>query len=674
VPAATPATGAHTVRLPVVLTSQALVRISPSGNPGDGDTSDVPFTLDPPSLAVAAPDTNVTWPIGSIQSVAWAHNLGTAEQVQIDVSRDGGATWESVAATLANSGSSSGTFPWPVTGPETATARIRVNWLHDTTVADASDVDFVIGAASSHAGTTRYVSKTGIDTGECTDAVIPCRTIRYGISTMNGGDTLIVGDGTYTEANAIREVPSGNSGPDGTPGTADDVYTTIRAETDFGVLIDGSAWPDSWIYGIRLENKSYITVRGFRVHGRQSNETGGPLHVQGSHHIKLIRCGFAYGGVTGNTANGDLGPDNDYVLIEESYAFGGARYQFLNYWGDHTVIRRSVARNDYWNDSLQAAAFVNYDSVRTVWQNNIAIDSNSGCCTGHSGLYAAFFSENKSDHAADTSQEFHGNIVLNFEATYGAHLDWVASGARVLRDNIYWHATGGYWGDQGPGTAASWPLIANLTSGAMTDTYNGPNDGAGLGTGISIYGNLQNVVRNSLFVNNNSYGVADFVNGDFNAFWGNGANYGGTRMPLPGVNDITTHDVLFHETTNPFGSLKYLPRGPEDGSLLATAGENASRVGAQVLWKIGLDGTLYGEPGWDVVRSPENGYGRDEDRLWPFPNEAVIKAEMGSYSGPGLPGARGFAAPGTGLYGGPTTLTSYIWEYLGHPCPPDVCR
>ena len=31
-------------------------------------------------------------------------------------------------------------------------------------------------------------------------------------------------------------------------------------------------------------------------------------------------------------------------------------------------------------------------------------------------------------------------------------------------------------------------------------------------------------------------------------------------------------------------------------------------------------------------------------------------------------------APGNGLYGGPITLTSYIWEYLGNPCPVGVCQ
>jgi hypothetical protein len=141
---------------------------------------------------------------------------------------------------------------------------------------------------------------------------------------------------------------------------------------------------------------------------------------------------------------------------------------------------------------------------------------------------------------------------------------------------------------------------------------------------------------------------------------------------VPGPSDVTTHDILY-SVGNPTGSLRYLPRGPEADSLLATAGENGGPIGARVLWKIGVDGTLYGEPGWNVERSIENGYGQPQDRLWPWPNEAVIKAEFAAYGGGGLLGARGFAAPGNGLYGGPRTLTSYIWEFLGSACPVTIC-
>ena len=512
----------------------------------------------------------------------------------------------------------------------------------------------------------RYVGTTGTDTGSCTNQSAPCRTIAYGIGKMVAGDTLIVGNGTYNEDEIGRYVPSGNAGSDGVAGTADDVYSTIQAQTDFGVTLIPRTGVSN-IFTIRLYNQSFVKVRGFVARG---NSITDPFTVYSSHHIKVIRCGFSHAPTADNPSNASVGPDADHVLIEESYAYGGGRYQFLVYQSSNTVIRRCVARNDYFTGSLQSAAFVNYDSVNTVWQNNIAIDSDGGCCTAsHSGLYAAFFNENKDDAFRDTSEGFQGNIVLNFQAFYAANLDWAGSGTHAVSDDIYWDSIGGYYAMYRWGTTPSWTL-QNLTVGETSGTYNGPNDGAAWGTGVSVYTNNTNAVTSSIFVNNNSYGVADYVAGNYNAFYGNGANYGGNlRTPTAGANDLTSHNILY-TSTNTTGSLKYLPRGPETGSVLATAGSGGGRIGAQVMWKIGVDGTLMGETGWNTVRSAANGYGGTNDRLWPFPNEAQIKTDMASYSGPGLAGARGFCAPGKQLDGtSNVTLTSYIWEYLGNPMP-----
>ncbi|EKD27035.1 MAG: hypothetical protein ACD_79C00915G0001 [uncultured bacterium] len=61
--------------------------------------------------------------------------------------------------------------------------------------------------------------------------------------------------------------------------------------------------------------------------------------------------------------------------------------------------------------------------------------------------------------------------------------------------------------------------------------------------------------------------------------------------------------------------------------------------------------------------------------LWPFPNENLIKAKMSAYSydNGNLNGKRGFCADGKQLNGrDDITLTSYIWEYLGNPIPPEI--
>jgi hypothetical protein len=142
VPAATATTGTFTVRLPATVTSQARIRVSPAGNAGEGDISDVPFVLAAPTVAVTAPNTNVNWKVGANRTVTWTHNLGQAEQVAIAVSRDGGTNWATIAANVANSTATGGSFNWTVTGPTTTAARVRITWIADGTTADVSDVNF----------------------------------------------------------------------------------------------------------------------------------------------------------------------------------------------------------------------------------------------------------------------------------------------------------------------------------------------------------------------------------------------------------------------------------------------------------------------------------------------------------------------------------------------------
>jgi hypothetical protein len=144
VPAATSTTGTYTGAMPATVTAQALVRVSPTGVPVNGDTSNVVFSLVAPAVTVTAPNTNVNWGIGSSKNVTWSHNLGTLESVQIEVSRDGGSTWSVVTASQQNTASTSGTFSWTVTGPATTSARIRVTWTRSSAVQDISDANFRI--------------------------------------------------------------------------------------------------------------------------------------------------------------------------------------------------------------------------------------------------------------------------------------------------------------------------------------------------------------------------------------------------------------------------------------------------------------------------------------------------------------------------------------------------
>jgi Divergent InlB B-repeat domain len=94
--------------------------------------------------------------------------------------------------------------------------------------------------------------------------------------------------------------------------------------------------------------------------------------------------------------------------------------------------------------------------------------------------------------------------------------------------------------------------------------------------------------------------------------------------------------------------------------------------GANLTKRMGVSGTRWGEPGYNQLTTED---------LWPWPYEAKIREvfrEANPVPSGNMPSTnntkRGFAADGNGLYGGPITLTSYIWEVLGTPCPATVCR
>lgn len=136
-------TGSYVGPMPTVVTTQALMRVSPSGDISVGDVSNVVFTLATPLVSVTAPNTNVTWGIGALKTIKWNHNLGTGESVRIELARDG-VNFMELIATVPNSGATAGTFNWTVTGPATSAAKVRVTWVQNPSVYDASNVNFKI--------------------------------------------------------------------------------------------------------------------------------------------------------------------------------------------------------------------------------------------------------------------------------------------------------------------------------------------------------------------------------------------------------------------------------------------------------------------------------------------------------------------------------------------------
>lgn len=95
-----------------------------------------------PTLAVTAPATGASWTVGSSQSIAWTTNLPATTTVRVELSRNGGSSYTTLASAAPNTGS----FAWTVSGSTTSSAIVRVS--SNTTTASAKSGKFSIVAGS----------------------------------------------------------------------------------------------------------------------------------------------------------------------------------------------------------------------------------------------------------------------------------------------------------------------------------------------------------------------------------------------------------------------------------------------------------------------------------------------------------------------------------------------
>ena len=496
------------------------------------------------------------------------------------------------------------------------------------------------------------------------------KNLQDAMAAMSSGDTLIIRDGIYTgEENVIDEA---HQPPNGSPST----YTIIKAEHAGQVVFDGEY--KRRMFAIRRPGACYMQFEG--LIWAHSNNTNLVVTYNSSspvHHIKFIKCGaYDAGHFDANNPTGGNGfviAYANHILFEDCYVFGNFRYGF--YAGkaaEQIIFRRCVARIDSSNSVTGISAFTAYDSRKVEFQNCIAIDmDNANKYYLHEGIHSdahgprGFMVRDTGD-GYDTSEIYiRGGIVLNMAS--GTPMMGTSGGTPNVQveNTVFWHSHFG----------------SRLRSGgvAFNKCTFGDIDGtdAWLASAIAIESGSK-PVTNSIF-----YGIlhdyaaeanGSYSSADYNCFFNNPAgnfasNWDRGPHTLCSENGSAI-DPIDGSPGNGKPALKYLVR-IEDGSDLKGAASDGGDIGATILYKIGRDGTLWGDPGYNEVTN---------ESLWPFPNEDLIKQQMSQYSydadgdgNPEITGKRGFCADGNGLYGGPITLTSYIWEYLGNPCPAEIC-
>ena len=125
-----------------------VVAYSASGDSVSADTGEVRISAASPRVTLRSPHGRATVAIGTVQTVAWTHNLGARSLVRVELSRDGGATWEVIAAAVQNLFDHDGAVNWLVSGPPTSTALLRVTSL-STNVSDVTNRVFTIAVSET---------------------------------------------------------------------------------------------------------------------------------------------------------------------------------------------------------------------------------------------------------------------------------------------------------------------------------------------------------------------------------------------------------------------------------------------------------------------------------------------------------------------------------------------
>lgn len=497
----------------------------------------------------------------------------------------------------------------------------------------ASSIATILGSSSTPPASDYpttfdyYLSPTGNNANSGTSPGAPWKTFAKAFSTMGGGKRLGLLDGTYSVAAGTgcinfntansAQPPSGNAA----------AFTEICSVNPGGAVIDGTGDYNGtavWI-GRSTRKDSYIKLRGFKA------LTGIVLYNTTRCFVKDVGAKYGISIGTNDVASGAT-LTNTYNLVEDCWAWGaGVRLLSSNYQAHNNVWRRFVLRKDGAGASGSGnpnVVFTVYNSKNCSVQNVFSVDR-----LADPSPYSDFATAQHDGVAADKANFYLGGN------------EWLGCGCVNSQD-----ASLNFEGDTCEPGLVTWTIkhfFAHLGGVNLSAASFGPPNASVNIENITCLGDQIRVknmaqggyVRNSVVANSTTYGVNvdSPVVASYIDYYNNASGN-------------TTGSIANGLTSNPLAGspapIKY-PLRIEAGSFLKGAGFGGGDIGATIEYRYGLDGTFYGDPGYNTLTSTP---------LWPYPNEARIKADMAADS------TRGFCAPGE-------TLTHYLWNRLGNGSP-----
>lgn len=491
---------------------------------------------------------------------------------------------------------------------------------------------------------TYYISPSGSDSAGGTTSQSPLKTFKKAFSLMKAGDVLILLDWNYTADKTgyinhdIVSVWGCSPNCAQPPSWTKERTTIIQALNPWKVTVYGTLF-----IGRSTRKDSYIKIQWITF------EWGG--NIYNGEYITVKDCGF-HGWFSIGTNDHHM--YSDHNLVEDVWIWASWKRVIANNYRSHfNVWRRVIIRWDgcgtascagSWNPNVWITV---YDSSDISLQNVLVIDRTLAPTDSPYSDFAI------AQHTPDSRyffgrNEWLGTISLNspdiwyyMEPDAGATLDPTIK----ISNAIGWKST---WTSFNFAREWSNNLFENITALSLS------GDGIRVQTSTNAW-----KVRNTI--------IADAGRCAFNSIYPmNNINYflwvnntGGCAFYWNNSNNATNIYSTNPQADGVIPSLKYLPR-IESGSKLKGAWENGSDIGANIVYRYGIDGSFQGENGYNTLTDVS---------LWPWPNEERIKKEMCLDSGI----TRWFCSAWKRLdWINNITLTSYIWEYLGNEIPSEI--
>ncbi|MEW6704328.1 MAG: hypothetical protein AB1430_05710 [Pseudomonadota bacterium] len=481
------------------------------------------------------------------------------------------------------------------------------------------------------AAATFFISPQGDDKHSGREREQPVRSFARAFSAMQGGDTLVLLSGEYS-----RDTGTGGITYDG-PGSAQppsgksaDQPTRIHAEEPGKAVLK-----EPLLIGRSFRKDEFIEIRGLTVLA--------PAALYNTRHVTVKECGFGDGFGIGTNDHHHGNTDN---LVEDVWIWAsGKRIIAINYRSHNNVWRRVVVRGDGCGTAKCQGSgnpnvgFTVYDSHDVSVQNMLIVDRVLAPTDYRGADFAT------AQHTPDPRYYFGRNEwlgIISLHAPDIGYYNFPDTGQTLdptskVVNAVVWNSTSDAFDLDREGTHHLENLTAMSRHGDVVRI--GP-------TLASRGGTLRNVIAVS--GGDARYGINAAYPSSHTSVWGEFKAGAYNQKPC------TAGCLRTNPRTGGAPALKYITR-IEAGSALKGKGHGGADIGANVVYRYGADGSRHGEPGYNTLTTTA---------LWPWPHEARIKAEMCATT------SRGFCSAGKRLDGvNPVTLTSYVWETLGHPMP-----